>query len=173
MDHGEITYQGSYEEIKDEDYFIYLFKHYQENESDSATNDLEETKEIPQEVEFSSPSSFLRRSYLSNKGSTLSVDENKEIARVGFKVYLQYFCYSKTTVILFIITLLFQLSRKLLQVYFDYSLLQWVKHISETKENDGKLFTTIIGATIGSGVLTFIGALINIIFALNISISIF
>jgi len=100
-------------------------------------------------------------------------DENKEIAKVNWRVYMNYFFYSKTSSLLFVITFLLLLAKRGFQVFFDYALLRWVKSIADTQHNDSELFLLLVAATIGTTLITFIGALFNISFALSISINIF
>jgi len=86
IENGKVIHNGTFDEIKDEEYFKIIMQHQKQAEM---VKDDEETKEksvVADEKEIIS----LRKSHLSTKGSKLTVDENKEVAKVDWRVYMQY-----------------------------------------------------------------------------------
>lgn len=73
-------------------------------------------------------------------GTTITSDENDEVANVGFEVYFKYLTYSKWTVFLISLIFLIIIAKKLINIMFDYYLLNWIKDISEKDENHWELF---------------------------------
>jgi ATP-binding cassette, subfamily C (CFTR/MRP), member 1 len=172
IEKGKILHEGTFDEIKDQDYFKIIVQQQKEAEMREGLNQEDEKEEENSEERkyFEKKS---RKSHLSKKGTTITADENKEIAKVDFRVYWDYFTFSPLTLILFMISILGLTIRRFSSMFFDYTLLKWVKSIAETKENDAELFWILIGSTFLTTIVAAISIIIMIWFSMSVSVKMF
>lgn len=173
VEKGKIIHQGSFEEIKDEDYFKIILQ--QQKEAEISEENSEESKENSRKKKNAKtkPKNGAKKNHLSKRGTKMTVDENKESVKVGWRVYLSYIAFTKTTLILFTISVLGLIARRFSKMFFDYTLLNWVKSIADTHQNDNRLFAELLISTFTTTIITAASALILIWFSLSVSVYVF
>ena len=116
---GQIEFIGTYEEIKNKDFFISLNKL---NEDNKENNNILNNKE-----------------YKNKKLKKILKDEDEEIGNVKLKIYFEYFKYMggfKLILLVIIIMIIWQIIQRL----SDYWLAYWSEEKNSKKENKLKFF---------------------------------
>ena len=174
MDKGRILHQGSFDELRHLEYFQTILDHMRKED----IGDDEESKQIVEKPrnDLQNCSQYrdqIRKSYLNNRGTRITTDENKEVTKVGWKIYFKYLTYTKWTVVTITLTILVIILKRLSDILFDYYILTWIRDISETRHNHWDLFglvLTLAGLVTVTALLT---GLIQIGFIFSISLGLF
>ena len=163
LNKGRISHQGSFEELKDYDYFKKIIK----NMKSRLANEDEEVKNSDTDINEES------KNFVCSKVHKLTVNENKEKVSSGFKPYLNYLTYTKSTSIWAMLAVLFIILSKAFNISFDYYLLTWIKEVSSSSQNNVELFYKVLRIT---GVIALTSILLGFFelgFALSISSRLF
>lgn len=176
MEKGRIIHQGHFDQLKHLEYFNTILEHMKQK--NVKEDEKEEDKSNGKNGKKRNGSTTSRRSqrsnsYISHRGSTINKDENDEQIDIGWRSFIKYFFYSKWTVMMLFVVIIFILARRACNMLFSYYMLRWVKDISDTHSNDPELLTILIAATIGFGALAGISALMHILFTLTINVKLF
>ena len=118
---GKIEFIGTFEEIKNKDFFISLNKLKQDNN---------ENKNLLNKKEYK---------YYNKKFKKILKDEDEEIGNVKLKVYFEYFKYMggfKLILLVIIIMIIWQIFQRL----SDYWLVYWSEEKNQKKEKKLKFF---------------------------------
>ena len=175
LDQGRIIHQGSYEELKDVEYF----KRLVENENTNQQNKEEEktNPKIEANNHKKSKQNYMTKSTEKNsknmKGTRLNVDENKEQIIINNMSFYRFFTYNKWTLVTLTLGVILVGSSRVLEMLFSYYMLGWVKYISRYSENNPALLMDVIYATSVIIVVSFIAELNHVCFSLSVGIKLF
>mmetsp|Transcript_19102 Transcript_19102/g.18734 ORF Transcript_19102/g.18734 Transcript_19102/m.18734 type:complete len:705 (+) Transcript_19102:2007-4121(+) len=107
MEKGRIKYIGTYDEIQHSDEIQHILKTLEKTarKNSELEEDKEENKEDKEDVK---PDEKLKKSFMSEKGTNITEDENEEKIVVGWKVYYSFFIKNNSWIFyIFFITLSF------------------------------------------------------------------
>ena len=175
MEKGRIIHQGHFDQIKHLEYFNTILEHMQhKNQKEDEKEDGNKNEKSKKRKNGSNGHHSERsNSYISHRGSTINKDENEEQVPIGWRSFIKYFSYTKWTVIMLFIVIVFILIRRSFNILFSYYMLKWVKDISDTRSNDSELLTILIVVAFSYGALTGISAFMHILFTLTINVKLF
>ncbi|CAI2362549.1 unnamed protein product [Moneuplotes crassus] len=162
MDKGEVIFDGSFEEIKSNEYFNVILSHMDKDESEGEGSSEDDKDDGNSELQCT-------KNYLSEKGSTITTNENEEEVNVEWATYLRYFLYNKVTAMLIIVGAIMLIIAQSSTVAFDVTLLKWLNYITEEGKNNTKMFILIL-VFIGIFITFFIIA-VHLIFVSSLKLS--
>lgn len=170
LDKGNIIHNGVFEDLKHMEYFNTIIKRITKDEilSEEKTNEIANTNELSKYEDLK-----LRKNYLSLKGSTITSNENEEKTKVDWKLHLKYLTFSRVTILMSFLALVFLIVSGACGISFDYYLLKWIKDASQSRElHWNTLQNTIILALIVA-LIEFTSGIIHLIFLFSVSINLF
>lgn len=187
MQNGKFIYDGTFEELKNNDYFTMILEQMNKDEglNTEAEEDKEEKKESEKDEEEeenksdSSSEELLAEkentpiNYMSKTGSTITFDENKEDSSSKQNMYLKYFGYNKVATIFIIFGTLFIMISRAASVGFDLYLLKWIRYTARNKENNPELLSIMVLLCIVLLLFVVVGVYFFYSFSIRLSKSLF
>jgi len=138
MDKGRIIYDGTFNELKSNDYFKLILSHMDKDDSES-----DEEKDSSEEEKFEKYKDS-KTNHLSENSTRITTNENEEDANVEWILYCHYLKYNKVALVFFIIGIFCMTISQTSNVAFDISLLRWINSIIEERKNKILMFLLVI-----------------------------